>query len=417
MSQNTHPCDTDPTLLSIEEALQRILQDIDPISDSEAIALKQAVDRVLGQPLASPVAVPPERVSAMDGYAVNYADLPASAPFSLPLAGKSLAGHPFCGELQPGQAVRITTGAVVPPGTDTIIIQEVTRLNDQQLRVEQMPAKGQYVRAPGSDIAEGACLLAAHTRLTPAALGLAAAAGNSTLKVLRRPRVALFSTGDELIEPGQSPAYGQIYDSNSTTLHSLLNRCGCDVLDLGIIRDDENALDEAFRRAASADMIISTGGVSVGEADFVKDALQKHGDMQLWKIAIKPGKPLTFGKLHSGSLFFGLPGNPVSGVVTFALFVRPALNALQGEQTHDTISFRATSLDTLKKAAGRREFQRGVLHRNEDGHLQVSTTGVQESHILSSLHKANCFVVLAENTESVFPGDEVSVIPFAELGL
>lgn len=417
MSQTNCYCDNDPTQLSIEEAMQRILTAVPTLADTETVRVKAAVDRVLAEPLEATVAVPPERVSAMDGYAVRFADLPTTTPFTLPVAGKSLAGHPFTGELQSGQAVRITTGAVVPNGADTIIIQEVTQLEGSQLTISELPDEGHYVRAAGTDIREGVTLLPSHTRLTPAALGLAAATGKPDLQVLRRPRVAIFSTGDELVQAGDQLRYGQIYDSNSTTLYTLLDRNGCDVIDLGIVRDDQAALDKAFTRAADADLIISTGGVSVGEADFVKDALEKHGEMQLWKIAIKPGKPLTFGKLRSGALFFGLPGNPVSGVVTFALFVRPALQALQGLAPHDTISFRATCLDTLKKAPGRREYQRGILHRNEDGHLQVSTTGVQESHILSSLHKANCFVVLPEASDGARPGDEVDVISFAELGL
>ncbi|MDO6461393.1 molybdopterin molybdotransferase MoeA [Granulosicoccaceae sp. 1_MG-2023] len=417
MSQSASFCDKDPESLPLEEALRRILSQVQPSGGRETLPLKAAAGRVLADALHSALDVPPERVSAMDGYAVRFADLPATAPFRLPLAGKSLAGHPFAGALPEAQAVRITTGAVVPEGADTIIIQEVTEQQGGHLHVHEFPRAGQYVRAAGSDIQAGSTLLPAHTALSPAALGLAAAAGYAELSVVAKPRVAVFSTGDELVAPGHTAALGQIYDSNSSTLYGLLMRNGCDVDDLGIVRDTPEALDAAFVRAASADVIISTGGVSVGEADFVKDTLARHGRMQLWKIAVKPGKPLTFGVLDSGALFFGLPGNPVSGVVTFALFVRPALQRLQGLPPTQALSLPALCTDTLRKAPGRREFQRGILRSGPDGRLQVSTTGEQESHILSSLRQANCFVVLSEQSDGARPGDQVSVIPFSELGL
>ena len=406
-------CDEyDPSNLPVEEARRRIAQLVRPVAETETVPLREALDRVLAADVASPLDVPPAANSAMDGYALRGADLPAGGEAVLEVVGTVFAGHPFTGEVGPGQAVRIMTGAPLPRGADTVVMQEHARREGDRVAIGPGHRPGQNVRHAGEDIARGTTVLAAGRRLVPADLGVLASLGVAEVAVRRRPRVAFFSTGDELCPVGEPLAEGQIYDSNRYTLHGLLTRLGVEVQDLGLIPDDRAAIEDAFARAAAgADAVITSGGVSVGEADFVKETLEKLGQVNFWKIAMKPGKPLAVGRLGE-ALFFGLPGNPVSVMATFYQFAQPALRALAGESRTEPLALRVPAAERLRKRPGRTDFQRGVLERDAAGRLVVRSTGAQGSHVLTSMSRANCFIVLPAEWGDVEPGTEVEVQPF-----
>ncbi len=406
-------CDEyDPNNLPVEEARRRIAQLVRPVAETETVPLREALDRVLAADVASPLDVPPAANSAMDGYALRGADLPAGGEAVLEVVGTVFAGHPFAGEVGPGQAVRIMTGAPLPRGADTVVMQEHARREGDRVAIGAGHRPGQNVRHAGEDIARGSTVLAAGRRLVPADLGVLASLGVAEVAVRRRPRVAFFSTGDELCPVGEPLAEGQIYDSNRYTLHGLLARLGVEVQDLGLIPDDRAAIEDAFARAAAgADAVITSGGVSVGEADFVKETLEKLGQVNFWKIAMKPGKPLAVGRLGE-ALFFGLPGNPVSVMATFYQFAQPALRALAGESRTEPLALRVPAAERLRKRPGRTDFQRGVLERDAAGRLVVRSTGAQGSHVLTSMSRANCFIVLPADWGDVEPGTEVEVQPF-----
>jgi molybdopterin molybdotransferase len=346
----------------------------------------------------------------MDGYAVRYADLQADGEVTLEVAGSAFAGAPYAGDLAQGKAVRIMTGGVVPRGADTIVMQEHVKATPGAVRIGGGHRKGQNLRRAGEDLKKGAPALHKGQRLRAADVGLAASLGIAELEVYRRLRVAFFSTGDELVSIGAVPKEGQIYDSNRYTIYAMLERLGCEALDMGVVRDDPRLLEAAFARAAgAADVVITSGGVSVGEADFVKDLLNKLGEVVFWKIAMKPGRPLAYGSV-GGAHFFGLPGNPVSVMVTFYQFVRDALLTLAGEDpVHPAPSFRVPCTSALKKAPGRTEFQRGILSRGADGLWSVRVTGEQGSGILRSMSEANCFIILPTEQGNVAPGTPVDV--------
>ena len=404
--------DFDPDSLSANTALEKILEVITPIQGTEKISLRSGLDRVLAEDIHSSVNVPSHINSAMDGYAVIGTDLPGSGTRELKVAGTVFAGKPLQQKITSGSCARIMTGGVMPQGTDTVVIQERTERNGDVIRIGADTRPGDNVRQAGEDIAIGDMILARGTRLTPADLGLIASLGIGEVMVTRKPRVAFFSTGDELQSIGEQLEDGNVYDSNRYTLYGMLTRLGAEIVDMGVVRDVREDIEKAFNVAAScADVVITSGGVSVGEADYIKEILARLGQVNFWKVAIKPGRPLAFGKLNN-AWFFGLPGNPVSVMVTFYQFVQPALHKLMDRQYIEPLTTRAVCMSKLRKRSGRIEYQRGIIEKDESGRMVVHKTGAQGSGILSSMSQANCFIVLPMESEGVEPGTEVDVQPF-----
>ena len=402
--------DYDPNSMPVAKAREFIHQFLQPIGATLRVPIRSALGRVLAEDVLSPVDVPAHRNSAMDGWAMRGADLKPDGESMLDEIGVSFAGRPFSGSVGPGQCVRIMTGGVVPAGADTVVMQERARASGKSVTFAAGQMTGQNVREAGEDLRKGSVALRRGRIVRPADLGLIASLGIGEVGVYRPLRVAFFSTGDELKSVGSQLAEGEIYDSNRYTLFGMLGRLGCEVLDMGVVRDDPALLERAFAEAAaSADVVITSGGVSVGEADFVKAMLDRLGEVVFWKIAMKPGRPLAYGKIK-GAHFFGLPGNPVSVMVTFYQFVRDALLVLSGADPVEPVpTFNATCTARLKKAPGRTEFQRGILTRGADGALTVRPTGEQGSGILKSMSEANCFIILGDATGNVEPGTSVEV--------
>jgi len=404
--------DADPNAIRIAEAQTRIRDALTPITDNQIVQSSNALGRVLAHAVTAPIDVPPFRSAAMDGYAFRHAD--ATQP--LFVDGQSLAGHPGADHLTAGQCQRITTGARVPDDADTVVMQENTHRDGDQLNITQLPTPGFNVRVPGSDSACGEQLLAAGKTLRAAELGMLAAHGITEISVRRRLRVAVLSTGDELCDAGSQLASGQIFDANRALLQALLTHPAVDVTDLGIRRDNPAALQQALVDAGDADVLISSGGVSVGDADYVRAVLGEQGRIALWKIAMKPGRPLAFGFANPKQAWFGLPGNPVSSAITCLLFVLPAIRHLLSQTVEELPGVPACVETSLHKLPGRVEYQRGMLQRSACGTWHVSTTGLQDSHVLSSLHKANCLVELGLESSGADVGEIVNTIPFAHLG-
>ncbi len=401
--------DYDPDSLPVDTARRLTRELVEPVDGTERLFVRAALDRVLAEDVISPIDVPAHDNSAMDGYAVRAADLSTAAQTRLTVAGTALAGQPWAGSLGPGECVRIMTGAVVPAGADTIVIQEAVRVEGREVVVPPGQKPGQNLRRTGEDLQAGRPALPAGKIVRPAELGLLASLGIAEVTVRRRVRVALFSTGDELVSIGTQPKQGEIFDSNRYTLYGMLTRLGCEVLDMGVVRDSPEALEQALLDAArNADAIVTSGGVSVGEADFIRALLERLGEVLFWKIAMKPGRPMAFGRV-GGAFLFGLPGNPVAVMVTFYQFVRDALLRMMGVAPAEPVpSLRVPCVSSLKKNPGRTEFQRGVLFL-EDGRWQVRVTGAQGSGVLRSMAEANCFIVLEHERGNVAPGDAVSV--------
>ena len=405
----------DPNSLTFEQALERIKQGVKPLVGRRNVTIREAIGCVVADDVTAPMDVPPFINSAMDGYAINSDDLNQSAVITLKVIGKSFAGRPYDGAVKPGDCVRIMTGAVVPEGADTVIMQEHAEVDGDNIKIGNEHKKGQNVRHPGDDFSTGDIIIKAGERLTPSKLGLLASVGVTQFKVVRTSVVAFFSTGDELKGVGETLKPGDIYDSNRYILFGMLQKMGVQCIDMGVIPDIKEQIESTLKEAAScADVVITSGGASVGEADYIKQILDEIGEVNFWKIAMKPGKPLAFGKI-TDTLFFGLPGNPVSAMATFYQFVQPTLRLLEGENYHEAFTLKAKCLSKLKKQPGRKDFQRGILKSDENGELVVDTTGIQGSHMLSSMAKANCFIVLAREDGNIEPGTMVEVQPFNDL--
>ncbi|MBK9117279.1 MAG: molybdopterin molybdotransferase MoeA [Betaproteobacteria bacterium] len=404
--------DYDPNSMPVDRARALIRQFLTPVAATERVHVRAALDRVLAEDVVSPIAVPGHDNSAMDGWAVRFADLAPDGETTLPRSGESFAGRPFAGELAPGTAVRIFTGGVMPQGADTVVMQERATEVDGGVRIAAgaVTRAGQNRRFAGEDVKAGQVVFRRGQPVRPAELGMIASLGVNEVTVYRRLRVAFFSTGDELKSIGTPLAEGEIYDSNRYTLYGMLTRLGCEIVDMGVVPDVPETLEHAFATAAAnADVVITSGGVSVGEADFVKQLMDKLGEVLFWKIAMKPGRPLAYGRIGTAH-FFGLPGNPVSVMVTFYQFVRDALLVLQGRADVVPVPlFRATLAAPIRKVPGRTEFQRGILTPAADGGYEVRTTGDQGSGILSSMSQANCFIVLSADTGNVAAGETVDV--------
>ncbi len=407
--------DFDPNSLRVDEARKRILDALNTVSGTEQLAVRQCLSRVLAEDIHSTINVPSHINSAMDGYALQGSDIPADGTARLNIIGRAMAGSPFSGSVAAGQCVRIMTGAKMPQGADTVIMQENITVDGERIIIGTGHKAGQNVRQAGEDLATGERVFSAGKLITPADLGMLASMGIAEVRVQRRVRVAFFSTGDELRSVGQPLGDGQIYDSNRYTLHGMLTRLGVELLDMGVIADRRDDIESAFQSASQiADVLITSGGVSVGEADFVKETLEKIGEVNFWKIAMKPGRPLAVGRIGQCQ-FFGLPGNPVSAMVTFYQFVQPALQRLSGQDASPPLRLKAKTASGLKKAPGRIDYQRGWLETDDQGELVVHSTGQQGSGMLSSMGKANCFIVLPLESKGVEAGSLVTVQPFAGL--
>lgn len=417
-------------LLPVDEARQRLLDTLQPVAfeKMQQVPLADASGRVLAQAITAPFDVPPEANSAMDGYAIVADDIPTEGETRLRIVGTAWAGRPYGAAVARGEAVRIFTGAVMPAGADTVVIQEHVRADEQSVHIDSKVVPGRNVRAAGEDVALGELVFDEGRRLTAPAIGVLASLGIVSAGVRERLRVAWFTTGDELVSLDKAasavdagtdtvsigpPGTGLLYDSNRHTLRALLSRAGVQLIDLGVVPDTLEATRDALTQAAAqADLVISSGGVSTGDADYVKQAFHELGEVAFWRLAMRPGRPLAFGRVGEAT-FFGLPGNPVAVVVTFLQFVLPALRRLSGESADalHPMAFPATCLSRLRTSLGRTEFQRGVMRTDETGRVVVESTGAQGAGRLSSMSAANCLIMIAPECGAVEPGDQVHVQP------
>ena len=409
-------CDCDSIkepLMPLEKALSKMLGSITPSTESEMVTLADALGRILAVDVASTLAVPPFNNSAMDGYALNAVDLAVSD--TLTMVGKSFAGTPYQGQVKTGQCIRIMTGAQVPDDVDMVIMQEQTCAEDDQIRFNSSAKPGSNIRTLGEEISVGQVVLHQGAKISARHISLLATLGCANVKVIKKISVAIFSTGDELKPLGSVLQLGEIYDSNRFGLIAQLQRLNVDIIDLGVIVDDPVSIREAFERAdRAADVVITSGGVSVGEADFTREIMEQFGEINFWKLAIKPGKPIAYGKFPN-SIFFGLPGNPVSALVTFYQVAKPALQKLSGATEIKPLRMSATLSHAIKKSPGRLDFQRGFVSTDQQGKLIVSSTGHQGSGMMSSLCLANCFIVLEQERGAVAANETVIVELFDEL--
>ena len=402
--------DYDPNSMSVEHAREYIKAFLAPVKETEQISLLKALGRILAHEIYAPHNVPNHDNSAMDGFALNADDLAASGATTLKIIGAAFAGAPFNGKVATGECVRIMTGASIPQGLDTVIPQELVQADADSIQISNPPKRGANVRYAGEDLTQGQVVLPVGHLIRPADLGLIASLGQGEVTVYRQLRVSFFSTGNELTGIGQALKTGQIYDSNRYTIFGMLSSLGVELQDLGAIPDDPVLLEKTLSKAANnSDVVITSGGVSVGEADYMKELLQKLGQVLFWKIAMKPGRPLAYGKIGNAH-YFGLPGNPVAVMVTFYQFVRQAMLVMMGQPNPAQIPMlKAVCTSPIRKLKGRTEFQRGILFLNEAGEWQVKTTGNQSSGVLSSMSQANCFIVLDEDVGNVDAGTTVQV--------
>ena len=433
----------DPQALPADDVLRFLAKLVTPVQDASDVPLFKALGRVLSDDVVSPFDVPPHDNSAMDGYAFDGQQL-SGEPLILQVAGTAFAGKAWQGEVRPGQCVKIMTGAIMPAGLDTVVPQEFVSVSDQTITIPpKLLQPGDNRRHRGEDLMQGKPALLKGELLTPARLGLAASLGLETVPCYRQLKVAYFSTGDEILSLGEPPREGAVYDSNRYTVYGLLSRMGCQVIDMGVVRDDPAALEAAFTQAAAqADAIITSGGVSVGEADHTKAMMKKLGDVAFWRIAMRPGRPMAVGRIQKavlepvsgiksasnpintcasryenssnpdGAILFGLPGNPVAVMVTFLAFVRPALLQMMGATPAPQPLLKARSQEAMRKKPGRTEYQRGWVSTATDGTLQVKTTGNQGSGVLSSMTQANGLIVLHHAQGNVAVGDALDVLMF-----
>ena len=410
LANTTSACDDyDPNAMPVNQARQYIKAFLNPVSEKQSITLHDALGRVLAEEIHAPHNVPNHDNSAMDGYAFNADDL-TTGTTRLKVTGAAFAGNALTGSFEKGTCVRIMTGAAMPAEANTVIPQERVQVDGEFIQFTDTPKSGANVRYAGEDLKAGQVVLTPGHQIRPADLGLIASLGIAQVKVYRKLRVSFFSTGDELASMGSTLKTGQIFDSNRYTLFGMLTTMGVEIQDLGAIPDDPALLEKTLAQAAeNSDVILSTGGVSVGEADYMKQLLQKLGQVLFWKIAMKPGRPLAFGKIGPAH-YFGLPGNPVAVMVTFYQFVRHAMLVLMG-QAHpaDIPMLNVVCASPIRKLKGRTEFQRGILFLAEDGNWQVKTTGNQSSGVLSSMSQANCFIVLDDDVGNVETGNTVKV--------
>ncbi len=401
-----------PTTLSCEEARKSLLEQTAEVIGYENLNIRSSLHRILDEDLLCPVNVPLHTNSAMDGYAVKHADLSIQEDSRLKLVGTAYAGKPYKKTVENQSAVNIMTGAAMPKGTDSVIILENVERKGSEIIVKPGHKKGQNVRYAGEDLKMGAKCLRAGRKLTASDIGLVASLGITELRVRRRIKVAFFSTGDELKSLGETLDLGEIYDSNRYTLYGLLHDFGADLIDMGVVKDDPGLLEAALKTASeTADAIITSGGVSVGEADHIKSVLQSIGAIKFWKIMMKPGRPLAFGKIGSAD-FFGLPGNPVSVMITFMQFVLPALSKMAGRTGTQPLEITAKTTKAIRKSEGRTEFQRGILSFDDKGNGLVTPLGAQGSGILSSMTEANCLIHLTKDSGKIQAGDTVKIQPF-----
>lgn len=396
--------DYDPNAMSVTQARQVIQQFLSPVTETETIAVMQSLGRVLASDIVSPCNVPNHNNSAMDGFSFKHSE----GIRLIKIIGTAFAGRPFTGTVKAGECVKIMTGAVIPLGADTVVMQEKTATKSDCITVLEAPNKGANVRLAGEDLKLNQTVLAKGHSMKPADLGLVASLGITEVNVLRSLKVAFFSTGDELVSVGKPLQEGQIYDSNRYTIFGMLSRLGAEICDLGVVPDNPDLLEKALLKAASEnDAVITSGGVSVGEADYMKTLLAKHGQVLFWKINMKPGRPFAYGKVKEAH-YFGLPGNPVSTMVTFYQFVQPALQALSGLAYKPIPFFNVECTEPIKKATGRTEFQRGILFEDA-GIWKVKPLPNQGSGILSSMSAANCFIVLDDTVGNCPAGTIVKV--------
>ncbi|WP_028867740.1 molybdopterin molybdotransferase MoeA [Psychromonas arctica] len=405
-------------LMPLSDALQKMQASLTNVCEKIVLPLPEALGFTLSENITSEKNVPAFNNSAMDGYALHASDLKncdTDNPVHLTQIGKSFAGAPFAGKTPKGSCIRIMTGAVVPDDLDCVVMQERTVAEGKQITFNHAPKQHNNVRFAGEDLSIGQAVLQQGHKLTPRDIPLLASLGIATVAVYRQLKVAVLSSGDELTSLGEPLQQGQIYDTNRYSIMALLSRLNVEIIDFGIIKDDYEAIKQAMVSAdQQADVVITSGGVSVGEADFIKEVLNEIGEIGFWKLAIKPGKPFAFGKLKN-SVFFGLPGNPVSAIVTLYQLAVPAMAKMSGEVVKPAIRFNAICTDTLSKAPGRTDFQRGNYSVNEQGQLVVNTTGNQGSGVFSSMSLSNCFIVLEQDRGNISVGETVVIEPYSPL--
>ena len=396
-------------MLSIDDAVTRLGSSIHTIEETETVSISNATQRVLAENVFAPVSLPPFNSSAMDGYAINTSEASGSRT-QFKVIGTSFAGKPYEGDRNPTHAaVRIFTGAAVPDWADAVVLQEDVERQDETIRLKERSATGDNIRLIGHDVKKDDLLLGRRTKLGAFEISWLAACGVSSVVVIRRIRIAVFSTGDELREPGTSLSAGQIYDSNRTTLKELLRSKPVEIEDLGRLPDDPIAIEKVISSISkTVDLVVTSGGVSVGDADYVRPVIERLGELTFWNVALKPGKPIAVGRIER-ALFLGLPGNPVSTIVTYLLFVARAIDALNGIASPEPLMFPAVLTEPLRHTRGRREYQRGILYRSEN-QLRVRATGDQSSNRLATLAYANCLILVPETEDSIAEGEVVDVL-------
>ena len=400
----------DPNAMSVEAALENILKSISSIKTSEYVDLKSAYGRILSKNIKSKINVPNYKNSAMDGYAVNVSDFNEKNK-TYDCIGESFAGNPFLKPVKKNQAIKVMTGGMVPSGCNAVVMKELITQKGRIITTRSKIIKDQNIRFPGEDIKKNEIVLKAGKEIDEIDIGILASLGIDRVSVKKRPIIGFVSTGDELVSIKKPIKISQVYDSNRYLLHGLLKKYPVEIKDYGVVKDKIKSIEKKFLEASlNCDVLITTGGVSVGDADYVKEVLEKLGKVNFWKIAVKPGRPLAYGKIKK-CIFFGLPGNPVSVVVTFNLFVNAALNKLMGKGQDHTLSLEAELLTSVKKRKGRKEYKRGVLISKKNK-LYVRKSGLQGSNILSSVKDANCYIELGENMREVPKGAKVKVLPF-----